>query len=477
MNNIYLTRLVIETKTPMAIYSGNRDTGFDNQLARDANGLPYIPGTSIAGVWRSLVRECCDQQVDKAWFGHLGQGQHSSRLSISNGIVHNSDNQPVIGLKNKRELNKDPLLALLQQDRPMHRERVKINDRGVAADRAKFDQLLIPAGVRFCIDITFDDRNFSANDIAQWQRILACWQHRRFALGATTRNGLGQFKVVGCSQEKVNLLNNPAAAKQLTAFSAYSDIPNQLTWQHKFSEKPLAILPLKALDNWRAGSGTQLLGKLDTSHAVSLLTYSETKIVWENNVANCNTAPVPVICGSMIKGILAHRIAFHLRKHLGVWAQDMAEHSHQQWQTRPEQLSDLFGFADEQSGAEHCDNIAGKMYVDDCEISFKHTNIRHHNSIDRFTGGVRKGALYSEELLYQPEFTITLWLALNTHLSPELKLAIADTLEDLQLGLLPMGAGSGRGTSLVKHDHKHEWLVNLDQISEKAAQLREADHA
>jgi hypothetical protein len=62
-------------------------------------------------------------------------------------------------------------------------------------------------------------------------------------------------------------------------------------------------------------------------------------------------------------------------------------------------------------------------------------------------------------------------------LSPELKLAIADTLEDLQLGLLPMGAGSGRGTSLVKHDHKHEWLVNLDQISEKAAQLREADHA
>jgi CRISPR/Cas system CSM-associated protein Csm3 (group 7 of RAMP superfamily) len=477
MSNIYLTRLIIETTAPMAIYSGNRDTGFDNQLARDANGLPYLPGTSIAGVWRNLVREYLDSQSDRKWFGGVDENDHSSCLSISNGIVHDSHNRPVVGLKTMAELQKDPLLALLHQDRPLHRERVRINDRGVASDQAKFDQLLIPAGVRFCVDISFDDQKLSPPDTEQWQMILACWQHRRFALGSTTRNGLGRFKVIGSLQEKVALKNNPQAAVQLAAFAALKAIPVQSTLQNPMTEQPFAILPIKALDNWRCGAGSELLGKdKKPEHTVSLITYSESRITWPNNVAKLDEKPLPVICGSSIKGILAHRIAFHLRKHLAIWAEDMSESSHKEWQTRPEQLSALLGFADDSPGAVHGNNLAGRLYVDDCEISFKDTTIRQHNSIDRFTGGVRKGALYSEELLYQPEFTIRLWLAAHTSLSPELASALQDTLNDLQLGLLPMGAGSGRGTSLVMHNPSQEWIVNLQHVTEKTEAIMESDH-
>ena len=90
--------------------------------------------------------------------------------------------------------------------------------------------------------------------------------------------------------------------------------------------------------------------------------------------------------------------------------------------------------------------------------------IRHHNSIDRFTGGVRKGALYSEELLYQPSFSLKLWLTTGAKLSPAMHKALEDTFNDLKVGLLPMGAGSGRGTSLVMHDTAQKWLVNGDLI-------------
>lgn len=477
MSSIYLTRLIIETIAPMAIYSGERDTGFDNQLARDANGLPFIPGTSIAGVWRTLVRECLDTQSDRKWFGGVEEEDHSSCLSISNGIVHDSKNRPVLGLKTSTELQKDPLLALLQQDRPLHRERVSINDRGVATDQAKFDQLLIPTGIRFCIDISFDDQSLKAEDLAQWQTILTCWQHRRFAFGSTTRNGLGRFKIVGCLQERVELNNNPQAAKQLATFATRNTIPTQSTLQNPISPQPFAILPLKALDNWRCGNGTQLLGQEKPEHSVSLITYSESRVVWQNNVADLNTQPVPIICGSSIKGILAHRIAFHLRKHLKIWAEDMVSSSHKEWQTRPEQLNALLGFADDSIDAQHSNNLAGRLYVDDCELSFTRTTIRHHNSIDRFTGGVRKGALFSEELLYQPEFTLTLWLAPDTCLSQELTLALQDTLNDLQLGLLPMGAGSGRGTSLVLHNPIQEWTVNLQHITQHHTSLMESAHA
>jgi CRISPR/Cas system CMR subunit Cmr4 (Cas7 group RAMP superfamily) len=469
MTAIYQTRIVIETKTPMAIYSGNRDIGFDNQLARDANGLPYIPATSIAGVWRTLVREGLGETVDKAWFGYTdnkGTNEHSSRLSISNGIIHDSKNQPVVGLKSQAEIKKDPLLALMHQDKPMHRERVQINDRGVATDKAKFDQLLIPAGVRFCIDITFDNSKLSENEITQWQGILNCWQHRRFALGATTRNGLGQFNIVGLLEENADLKQHTQAAKRLSSFAKREEIPTSVSLPNNSHAQPFAILPLKALDNWRCGSGSQLLGTYTPDKSLSMLSYSEYRIVWDKNKAHLNSSPTPVLCGSSIKGILAHRIAYHLRRHEGIWAEDMADCNHEQWQTRPEVLKDLLGMADD----EHENSLAGKLYVDDSDIHFEQTIIRHHNSIDRFTGGVRQGALYSEELLYQPEFTLTLWLAPNTVLKPELKAAITDTLNDLKMGLLPMGAGSGRGTSLVQHNHVKEWLVDLEQITEQVTE-------
>jgi CRISPR/Cas system CMR subunit Cmr4 (Cas7 group RAMP superfamily) len=471
MNQIFLTRLVIETTTPMAIYSGNRETSFDNQLSRDANGLPYIPATSIAGVWRSIVSENFGQTIDNKWFGFTsGNNEHSSALTISNGIVHNSNSQPVVGLKTNQYIEKDPLLVLLKQDRPMHRERVSINDRGVAKDTAKFDQLLIPTGVRFTVDIAFDNNRLTATDIEQWQNILHCWTSRGFALGATTRNGLGQFKVIGSFEDTVKLNQNPQASLQLSAFAQKEQNPTNTHLSVTNAKQPFAVLPLKALDNWRCGSGTQLLGKDKSESTVSLITYSESAICWQNNNAILNSKAEPVLCGSSIKGILAHRIAYHLRKHLNIWAEDMAEHSHEQWQTRPEEIKALLGWVDDKN---HNESQAGRLYVDDSQIDFSQTVIRHHNSIDRFTGGVRKGALYSEELLYQPSFTIKLWLAPNTELSLELTEAISDTLNDLKMGLLPMGAGSGRGTSLVMQNSDKEWLVDMSQVVVKNKDVKE----
>jgi CRISPR/Cas system CMR subunit Cmr4 (Cas7 group RAMP superfamily) len=471
MNQIFLTRLVIETTTPMAIYSGNRETGFDNQLARDANGLPYIPATSIAGVWRTIVLQEFGESIDNKWFGFTtGINEHSSQLSISNGIVHGADNQPTVGLKTSQSINADPLLALLKQDRPMHRERVSINDRGVAKDTAKFDQLLLPKGVRFTIDISFNNNLLTPADIEKWQHILHCWTSRSFALGATTRNGLGQFAVIGSFEEIVELHQNPQASLQLSAFAQRKQNPIQTHLSSTMTKQPFAVLPLKALDNWRCGSGTELLGKDKPENTVSLITYSESGINWVNNPAVLNNRAAPVLCGSSIKGILAHRITYHLRKHLNIWAEDMAEHNHEQWQTRPEEIKALLGWADDVS---HKDSLAGRLYVDDSSVDYSQTVIRHHNSIDRFTGGVRKGALYSEELLYQPEFTIKLWLTPNTELSPELTNAIADALNDLKTGILPMGAGSGRGNSLVTQNPNKEWLVDMSQISVQKINVKE----
>ncbi|KLV01460.1 hypothetical protein ABT56_22140 [Photobacterium aquae] len=461
MSRIYLTRLVIETQTPMAINTGGRETGFDSQLARDANGIPYIPATSIAGVWRHLTKEDnkLGEQAAEFWFGTT---ERCSTLTLADGIVHNSQNKPVVGLISSQEIQNDPILALLRQDRPHHREHVRINDRGVAADEAKFDQLLLPAGVRFTVDIRWNSNGQDAQQEKEWQDILACWQKRHFALGATTRNGLGKIRVVASSQQVLDLAGNPTAGERLSEFVKRTDIPTQLDLTAQPQTTPFAELPLQALDNWRCGTGSSLLDPSKKEANVNIITYSEPRIEWHNNTAAI--APnSPVLCGSSIKGILAHRIAYHLRKRLGIWAEDMADCDHETWEKRPIELKQLLGHADQD---DHNQSVAGKLFVDDCQIDFEHTIIRTHNSIDRFTGGVRQGALYSEELLYQPCFTLKLWLVPGTSLSPELKGALEDTLSDLQSGLLPFGAGSGRGTSLVMQNQTQEWLVNWNAITE-----------
>ncbi|MBL0689569.1 MAG: hypothetical protein JJW02_09105 [Pseudoalteromonas sp.] len=493
-NKVYLTRLIIETTSPMAINTGNRETLFDSQLARDVNNLPYIPATGIAGEWQSIARQTLltdnltkdTAESDLAqWFGFTNKNSQdssknqnkttsqASSLTISDGVLHNSNNEPVQGLLTHEKINQDKVLSVLIQTRPHLRERVSINDRGVAKDTGKFDQILLPAGVRFCIDIKFfNDKlqnNLSENEIAtQWQKLLSCWQHPQFAFGSSTRNGLGKIKIIASEQQVIELSNNSnasEASKALTAFAKRKNIPNKLDLPPSEQIKLFANLPLKALDNWRCGSGTQLLDKENKAKpekSVSMISYSEAKFNWSNNKATFGE-PIAMLCGSSIKGILAHRLAYHLRRHQGVWAEDMSEATHEQWQTRPEALQDLLGISHE----EHDKSLAGKLFVEDSPITYQHTTIRHHNSIDRFTGGVRKGALFTEELLYQPEFTLKLSLQAGTQLTPELNAALIDTLNDLKNGLLPMGAGSGRGTSLVMVNNSKQWLIDFDQVQIK----------
>ena len=45
-NKRYLTRVVIEAATPLAVGTGNKSVLTDALVARDLNGLPYIPGSS-----------------------------------------------------------------------------------------------------------------------------------------------------------------------------------------------------------------------------------------------------------------------------------------------------------------------------------------------------------------------------------------------------------------------------------------------
>jgi CRISPR/Cas system CSM-associated protein Csm3 (group 7 of RAMP superfamily) len=427
----------------MAIYTGQRETLADNQLVRDVNGLPMIPATSFAGVWRHLATITLPSLDIDHYFGYTNNESSAiSNLTISSARLLDSQHQPVKNYAEKSSIDDDELLRLCKMERPLQRDRVAINDRGVAKETGKYDQILLPKGVRFALTI---QASINEEQQQEFETLLGLLNDRRFALGAATRNGLGQIKVVRSQRVTINLNNNPKAGHELkAAITAPCPNINELeTEKYNLSPiQPLASIPLQALDNWRCGKGIELIGKPPTKGSVAILSYSEPSIEWTGEVAKI-AEHKPVLCGSSVKGMIAHRLTFHYRKQVGIWAEDMADASHEEWQTRPSELSELFGFADNDSAQ------VGRLIVLDSDIDYEHTVIRNHNAIDRFTGGVRKGALYSEELLYQPRFTLTLYLTPGTPISAPLQQALADTIKDIELGLLPIGSGSGRGTSMV----------------------------
>ncbi|MFT0213023.1 RAMP superfamily CRISPR-associated protein [Pseudomonas sp. F1_0610] len=465
MSTIWLNRYIIETTAPMAISSGRRETGFDTQLARDANELPYIPATAITGVWRHLTRNALGETIENQWFGSLEQDMHSSlapKLHIQHGLLLDSKGEVVLGLLSAEKINKDDLLRRLQDVRPHYRDHVRINDRGVAEEHGKYDKILLPKGVRFCIDVRW--QGDEAHE-AQWLELQNLLAHPLFALGASTRNGLGRFKVVASHSEKLKLAKNPKAGALLTAFMRRSSLPvkNQLV---QTAAQPFATLQLQALDTWRCGKGSRPLYADKASEHTDSFTYSEPYIGWQGTNGLWHDSPQAVLCGSSIKGMLAHRLAYHYRRLSGQFAEDMEQASHTSWEQRPDDLRQLLGDASQEENRAQ----AGRLIVEDVVVDSVTPTIRTHTSIDRFTGGVRQGALYSEELLWQPEFTLKLHLVPGTQLSEPLKQALEATLTDLKSGLLPLGAGSGRGSSLVMHKQGGSWDIQWQQIQPQEAQ-------
>lgn len=96
-NQRYIAKFTIEAETPVSVGSGEKGLLIDRLVAKDANGLPYIPGTSLTGVLRhSLYNEKFINDI----FGFEGKKGMGSRLIISSAYLVGDDGKTVIeGLK------------------------------------------------------------------------------------------------------------------------------------------------------------------------------------------------------------------------------------------------------------------------------------------------------------------------------------------------------------------------------------------
>ncbi|RME88022.1 MAG: hypothetical protein D6767_10915, partial [Candidatus Hydrogenedentota bacterium] len=246
---VHLARILLEAQTPFTISSGESDAESDILLLKDANGLPYIPGTSLTGYMRSLLTSEEANQL----FGpeSTSEDQEASRVFVSDAYLLDEEEKPMDGLR--------PQLSSFVKNLSMGtiRDRVRIDgETGTALDKGKFQMSVALQGSRFLCELETDYREADNFPIDIWEKFLNMFLTREHRLGASKSTGLGAFRVLEIQKKTYNLkeksdfeqfLNRPISLTEPLA-DADKVTPDQTSIPSPFS------LELKPKSTWIFGS-------------------------------------------------------------------------------------------------------------------------------------------------------------------------------------------------------------------------------
>lgn len=436
----FLARFVIEAKTPLAVGSGEKDIITAALIATDVNRLPYIPGTAIAGIVRSMLEQ---QGVDTdKFFGFQkkkdGEG---SQIIFTEAKILNSKGEVMDGMK--LDAFDDALLGKYK-NLPI-RQHVRINEKGVTVKDGKFDEQVVYAGTRFCFEMEMvsDGENY-----ADFERVLKQFRSQTFRIGSGTRCGFGEIDVV--KVWTANLYLKDEMQSYLDKSSNLQESGNWKGWkiENVVSETDTNWIEYKLIlqpeDFFLFGSGFG-------DDEADMTPVKAKKVDWssETGVLKENLVLIPA---TSVKGALAHRVAYYYNKHSKVFADNL--HSDEERQKvvgkHNEAVKALFGSEGDRVDNEMVDQCRGNLIFSDVMEEPMPDKILNHVAIDRFTGGAIDGALFSEKTTWgrNKEFTMAI-MADNKALEGEnIQESLEDALMDICKGLLPLGGGVNRGNGV-----------------------------
>ena len=433
----FIARIIIEAKSPINIGSGNKGIKSDSLILRDINGLPFIPGTTIAG----LLRHSLGKDEEK----YMGNQEMGSPLIITEAKIIDCDGTVLDGIISQDKL--DSLFLASYRQLPI-RQHAKIGHRGATVKGGKFDEEIVLKGTRFCFEVEMLSEE---EDDVKFKELLNTINSSTFRIGSGSRSGFGEIEVVGCQcqYKKIDLSIKEQKEWYLKKSSSLSeDWENAEVLKLQTPSEPgwtTYELELKPVDFILFGSGF--------GNDKADLTYvRESFVDWNASPAQVkDREQVILIPASSVKGALSHRLAFHYNKIKETFADTLAE-----GKTIEEFVGKNNPAVKAVFGSEGEKDANGKMQnkqrgnvlmsdiIQETSVSSK---ILNHVSIDRFTGGAIDGALFSEEILYAKGQLFKLKLVVNNSAfdDKDVEAAFEAALKDLCSGMLPLGGGVNRG--------------------------------
>ena len=283
------------------------------------------------------------------------------------------------------------------------RPRLRINGKtGTAADGGKFDVAHLPVGTKQTFVLTWMGREEDEGELFQIEQMLAALHQGYIRLGGQKTNGFGRVKL--------------EVRKQ---YYRMENAEDRAAWIEDQDRSELLVLP-----------------QVEQQDKITFEVqgYADTLLVKSGAVERRNGKNVtvhiqeqgdPVLPGSSVKGALRSRVA--LIAHL-LGADDVE--------------MQLFG-RDSRNG----DNgVAGQVIVDDVRLSQSRKQEISRIRINRFTAGVMRQGLFTEEPVCSP---VMLYLSAPRELE-HLCGYLVYALRDLGLGLYNLGSGGAVGRGYLR---------------------------
>ena len=443
-----ISRIILECDTPLALRSGNKNIITDAEVAKDINGLPYIPGSSIAGVLRHMVS---DSDAEKL-FGESGESDgEGSRVIFSDAVLLGPDGIAIEGIANYDE----SVPYFLKYLHLPIRQHVRIGKNGTAEDGGKFDNEVVYAGTRFCFEM--ETVATDKEDIDSAKEILSKLYLDTFRVGGGTRNGYGAMRIVSCKIKEYDFCIPDQfleyVSKSNSLASDFNGVEINLDKKQTFDKY---VISLEPDDYFHFGSES------GDDEADSIPT-NEDRVVWEGNRAHFIEDCI-VIPATSVKGALSHRLAFNFNKLMCRFADKQDSNPKNAFEN--EAVISLMGSEDERLPMRGALVFSDIILSNDLKISgFNHIRV------DSFTSAAINGALFNEKAVYKDSVNInTEILICNTDFERNLQIsgneqyremileAFEMTLSELCNGTLPLGGfvnkGFGRFTGNYKRISK-----------------------
>lgn len=183
----------ITTLTPLHIGDGSTFTrkGSEQeiaQVARDANGNPYLPGSSLRGFLRTNFENCFDESRVKDLFGYQALKPVGTNAESKGGLLSVWD-----AFSSQRiETQVQHHVVINRQTR-------------TAAEHLLFTQEVVPANSKFSVTLVVEGLNASRDHVQQLSAVLNQFDSGGERLGAGTADNLGRVRWSLSAVRELNL--------------------------------------------------------------------------------------------------------------------------------------------------------------------------------------------------------------------------------------------------------------------------------
>ena len=394
--------------SPLSIGNGKNEKT-DQDIVLNSRGIPYIPGSAVAGVFRDACKKVMGDEWTQRYFGSIRDNCNDNKtITESQFRVYD---------------------AYIQSEEYFvsRRDGVALDDYKYGIPGAKFDREILESGIIFR---TFIERDMDTNESEEkdaFNKLAEVLYNIPIFFGSKISRGygrVGNFKIF-----KKEFSFDTKQGSGWLDFDMYT-----YDWLKKSSE--ISKSDKVFLENKKITLELALQGGIsirqyttEIKEGVEQVPDMKQLIIRQKNETG-NIEEVPVITGTTWAGAIGHRMKLFYPN-----------------------VSKYFGKGGEDG------KIRSKIFFSESQLKNSVSKVISRNAIDRFTGSTVDGALFTEQIYYGGTTVLEIYFDLYKEIDLDFVKSLAVALSDLHEGILAIGGGTsiGRGIFKVKKVNDSEF--------------------